>query len=78
MDVLQLFATKMSFTSVSAVPHAPAAHRGPYLVLPNNAVIAQQHADRSRLVVVAWVVLALTALAAIPLGWFAAAPSRLG
>ncbi len=59
-------------TSVSAVPHPPAAPgRGPYHVFPNNAVIAQQHADNSRLVVVAWVVLALTALAAIPLGWFA-------
>jgi signal transduction histidine kinase len=59
-------------TAVSAVPHPPTSTRtGPYLVLPNNAVIAQQHADNARLVVVAWVVLALTALAAIPLGWFA-------
>jgi signal transduction histidine kinase len=61
-----------SSTVVSAVPHNPSgtAH-GPILVLPNQAVIAQQHADNSRLLWIAWVVLAITALAAVPLGWFA-------
>jgi signal transduction histidine kinase len=59
-------------TAVSAVPHKPfGSGHGPFLVLPNQAVIAQQHADNSRLLWIAWVVLALTALAAVPLGWFA-------
>ena len=60
-----------SHTAVTAVPNG-----GPLppviTVRPNDAVIAQQHADNARLIVVAWVVLLLTALAAIPLGWFAA------
>ncbi len=61
-------------TSVSAVPHTSTSSilGGPFLVRPDEAVIAQQHADNSRLILVAWAVLLLTALAAIPLGWFAA------
>ena len=56
----------------SAVPDSRSGlGHGPFLVLPNRAVIAQQHADNSRLLWIAWVVLALTALAAVPLGWFA-------
>jgi signal transduction histidine kinase len=70
-----------SVTAVGAVPHSSpgslghgqssAAH-GAFLVLPNQAVIAQQHADNARLLGIAWVVLAITALASLPLGWFVA------
>jgi signal transduction histidine kinase len=63
-----------SSSAVTAVPHASpgAVLRGPLLIRPNNAVIAQQHADNARLLWIAWVVLALTALASVPLGWFVA------
>jgi signal transduction histidine kinase len=39
---------------------------------PADALVAQHTADVNRLLVVAWIVLALTALVSIPLGWFAA------
>jgi signal transduction histidine kinase len=62
-----------SSTAVSAVPtpRGPAVP-GLIFIKPNDAVIAQQHADNARLLVIAWVVLALTAIAAVPLGWFVA------
>jgi signal transduction histidine kinase len=54
-----------SSQSVTAVPsgHGPAVH----------AIASQQHsADQARLVAVSWLTLAFTAVAALPLGWFAA------
>jgi signal transduction histidine kinase len=39
---------------------------------PADALLQQHDADVNRLFVVAWIVLALTALVSIPLGWFAA------
>jgi signal transduction histidine kinase len=64
----------ISVGSHTAVTAAPSGGPLPPVITvrPNDAVIAQQHADNARLIVVAWVVLLLTALAAIPLGWFAA------
>jgi len=54
---------------VNPRPHGQAIRVEP--LVPNVAV--QQHAaDRSRLLLVVWIVLALTALVSIPLGWFAA------
>jgi signal transduction histidine kinase len=42
-------------------------------ITPSVDALLQQHtADVNKLVVVAWIVLALTALVSIPLGWFAA------
>jgi signal transduction histidine kinase len=43
-----------------------------HITLPADALVQQHAADVNRLVVVAWIVLALTALVSIPLGWFAA------
>jgi len=41
--------------------------------VPATSALLQQHeADVNRLLVVAWIVLALTAIVSIPLGWFAA------
>lgn len=61
-------------SAVSAVPKPSPGRigRSPILITPDYAVIAQQHADNSRLLLVAWVVLVLTALASVPLGLFVA------
>jgi signal transduction histidine kinase len=57
-------------THLHGTPHPPA---GPTIVLqPSSSTVVLQHnADIARLVVISWFVLALTALAAFPLGWFA-------
>ncbi|HWF54950.1 MAG TPA: ATP-binding protein [Solirubrobacteraceae bacterium] len=62
----------------SAVP-APAGASGvqsvriaPVLRGAHNIVVAQHSADTSRLLAISWVVLAVTALGAVLLGWFAA------
>jgi len=57
--------------SVAATPHIPSAGSVRLVIQPRAAALAQQHADNARLILVAWIVLALAALAAIPLGWFA-------
>ncbi len=61
-------------TAVTAVPRRPSGDQLPRVIRiePNQAVIAQQHADNAHLVLIAWIVLALTALASLPLGWFVA------
>src|SRR5579863_5707675 len=60
-------------TSVVAVPRSPGGGLPDRITIhPGDAAILQQHADNARLVVIAWVVLALTALASVPLGWFVA------
>jgi signal transduction histidine kinase len=59
-------------TTAVAHPTPSAAARRLIFIKPNDAVIAQQHADNSRLLVIAWIVLALTALASVPLGLFVA------
>jgi signal transduction histidine kinase len=57
-------------THLHGTPHPPAAQS--VVVRPvSNTVVLQHNADIARLVVISWVVLALTALAAFPLGWFA-------
>jgi len=49
-------------------PSVPSIH-----VLPSTQALVQQHtADVNRILLVAWIVLALTAIVSIPLGWFAA------
>lgn len=61
-----------SGTALRVPVRRPGVPAHPILITPTYAALAQQRADVGRLIVVAWSVLALTALAAIPLGWFAA------
>jgi len=57
-------------TTIRPLPPAPP---GPRLILPpvGSYVVAQHTADVARLVVASWIVLAVTALVAFPIGWFA-------
>ena len=75
-DPIHISVGSSSATAVSATPQhvatLPRPNGQPILIQPNAAVIAQQHADNSRLLAIAWVLLALTALASVPLGLFVA------
>ena len=73
-----VFGTRTAGTVASAVP-APqlllrrtSAAGQVIRITPVDAVTLQHSADIARLLLVAWLVLALTALISIPLGWFAA------
>ncbi len=63
----------VSVSAVARHPHPIPTPAGQALLVKplSDTVLLQHNADIARLVVISWFVLALTALAAFPLGWFA-------
>jgi signal transduction histidine kinase len=59
--------------TLSVLPRPAHSSRPIEVGLPTDIARLQQHADTTRLLLGAWIVLAVSALAAIPLGWFATA-----
>jgi signal transduction histidine kinase len=58
-------------TSISTAVHSPGPHGGFTIVAP-GPVLQQHNADVARVLRDAWIVLVLTTLASIPLGWIVA------